>query len=87
MSLKYTGGGYGGFLPNIPARDLTEAEVKQYGGEAALVATGLYAKPGVSANPPAKPPPPQSGAIDISDGVTDAEASLAGRALNSRKKE
>lgn len=43
--LIYTGGGYGGFLPGIPARDLTDEEVKEHGGEQALVATGLYRKP------------------------------------------
>jgi hypothetical protein len=26
----------------IPARDLTDDEVRQYGGAAALIATGLY---------------------------------------------
>lgn len=32
-------------LDGIPARDLSEDEVEQYGGEAALVATGLYGRP------------------------------------------
>lgn len=40
--LIYTGGGYGGALPGIPARDLTAAEVKRYGGEEYLLSTGLY---------------------------------------------
>lgn len=31
-------------LFNVPARDLTAAEVKIFGGEKALLATGLYAK-------------------------------------------
>ena len=31
-----------GWLPNIPARDLTEEEVKQYGGEKFLLKSGLY---------------------------------------------
>lgn len=44
MALKYTGGG---FIPNVPARDLTEEEVKIYGGADALVKTGLYVSPGV----------------------------------------
>jgi len=43
--LKYTGGGYGGSQPGIPARDLTDSEVIQFGGESALIATGLYEKP------------------------------------------
>ena len=37
--------GNGEFLPGVPARDLTEAEVKQYGGEKALLESGLYTKP------------------------------------------
>lgn len=43
MGLRYTGGGHGGFLPGVPARDLTDAEVEALGGEAVLVKTGLYA--------------------------------------------
>ena len=43
--LIYTGGGYGGAQPNIPARDLTDEEVKLYGGAEALVKTGLYVRP------------------------------------------
>lgn len=39
--LKYVGDG---FIPGIPARDLTDEEVKQYGGEKKLLATGLYEK-------------------------------------------
>jgi len=31
-----------GFVPGIPARDLTADEVKKYGGEKYLIATGLY---------------------------------------------
>lgn len=31
-------------LPNIPGRDLSADEVKQYGGEKALLDTGLYEK-------------------------------------------
>lgn len=38
--LKYIGNGS---LAGIPARDLTDDEVKQF-GEAFLLATGLYAK-------------------------------------------
>ena len=33
-----------GFLPGIPARDLTDEEVKEFGGEKKLLATGLYVK-------------------------------------------
>jgi hypothetical protein len=32
------------FIPGIPARDLTEEEVEEYGGEEYLVKTGLYKK-------------------------------------------
>lgn len=31
-------------LPGIPARDLSQVEVMQHGGEEKLLATGLYAK-------------------------------------------
>ena len=40
--LKYIGNG---FLPGIPARDLSDAEVKKLGGVKFLLSTGLYAKP------------------------------------------
>lgn len=43
--LIYTGGTFGGWLPNIPARNLSDEEVEQYGGEAALLKTGLYERP------------------------------------------
>ena len=33
------------WLPGIPARDLTDEEVKQFGGEKRLIATGLYEAP------------------------------------------
>lgn len=39
MRLKFVGEG---FLPGVPARDLNEDEVEQYGGAAALIASGLY---------------------------------------------
>jgi hypothetical protein len=42
--LRYTGGGFGGSLPGLPARDLTDQEVLDLGGEKALLDTGLYAK-------------------------------------------
>ena len=34
-----------GFIPGIPARDLTSDEVKKYGGVKFLLSLGLYAKP------------------------------------------
>ena len=49
--LKYTGGGYGGFLPGIPARDLTDKEVERLGGEKNLLETGLYEKAGKKEQP------------------------------------
>ena len=42
MKLVYVGNGY---LPGVPARDLNDEEVEQYGGEAYLLATKLYVKP------------------------------------------
>jgi hypothetical protein len=40
--LKYIGNG---FIPGIPARDLSDDEVKKHGGVKLLLSTGLYAKP------------------------------------------
>jgi hypothetical protein len=37
--LIYTGGGW---LPGVPARDLTADEAKQHGGIEYLISTGLY---------------------------------------------
>lgn len=37
--LRYVGGG---FLPGVPAKDLTAEQVEQYGGEKTLIASGLY---------------------------------------------
>lgn len=45
IKLVYTGGGFGGSLHDIPARDLTDSEVEQHGGEAYLLATKLYERP------------------------------------------
>jgi hypothetical protein len=39
IKLIYKGGG---FIPGVPARDLTEDEVKAHGGVKALTAHGLY---------------------------------------------
>ncbi len=44
--LKYTGGGYKGALPGIPGRDLSSEEVEKFGGEKALLESGLYEKVG-----------------------------------------
>ncbi len=41
MKLKYIGNS---FIPDIPARDLSDEEVERLGGAAALIATGLYAE-------------------------------------------
>lgn len=38
-TMRYLGGG---FIPGIPARDLTELEVERCGGVETLAATGLY---------------------------------------------
>lgn len=34
-----------GFIPGIPARDLSDADVEKYGGEKLLLETGLFEKP------------------------------------------
>lgn len=41
--LKYSG--KGSHLPGIPARDLSDDEVRKFGGEQKLISTGLYIKP------------------------------------------
>ncbi len=43
-ALEWTGGGYGGSLQGIPARDLSAEEVKEHGGEKVLLETGLYGR-------------------------------------------
>lgn len=40
--LRYTGGGCGGSLPGIPARDLKDKEAEALGGQEWLVSTGLF---------------------------------------------
>lgn len=42
MKLKYLGGG---FLPDVPSRDLSEEEAREYGIDG-LVKSGLYEKVG-----------------------------------------
>lgn len=37
--LRYVGDG---FLPGVPARDLSDEETREHGGVRVLVATGLY---------------------------------------------
>lgn len=46
MRLRYLGGGW---IADVPARDLSEAEVEQHGADR-LLASGLYA-PDVDAQP------------------------------------
>lgn len=43
IALKYIG--RGAFVVGIPPRDLTEDEIKQFGGIKKLLATGLYQEP------------------------------------------
>lgn len=63
--LRYVGNG---FLAGIPARDLTDAEVEQYGGADELLATGLYARAGKPTTEPSAIP--ARGVIDLRDGQT-----------------
>jgi hypothetical protein len=46
--------GDGSAIVGIPARDLTAEEVKEYGGEAYLLMTGLYALPETASKKTAK---------------------------------
>lgn len=48
--LKYTGGGKKLSVHGIPARDLSDDDVSKYGGEALILATGLYEKVGEKAD-------------------------------------
>ena len=43
--LIYTGGG---FIPGVPAKDLTDEQVEKAGGYERLLSTGLYKKPKAS---------------------------------------
>jgi hypothetical protein len=82
--VKYTGGGFGGSLPGIPARDLNDNEIDQYGGADQLVATGLYVCEGDEL--PKVDPNIEHGVIDLRDGVNNEEATLAGKALAAKKR-
>lgn len=98
--LKYTGGGFGGVLDNIPARDLYDEEIERFGGEQALLESGIYAKPGeerealettrdgktISGELTDVQVALNQGSINLNDGVSQDEASLAGRTLNKSKK-
>ena len=50
--LKYVGSG---FLPGVPAKDLTPEQVELYGGEKTLIASGLYEREKKSVEPEKKP--------------------------------
>lgn len=80
MGLIYTGGGFGGFLLGFPCRNLTDAEVEQLGGEAKVLTTGLYQR----ASAPIQKQKAR-GQIDLNDGVSTDEATLAGQTLAERK--
>ena len=41
IRLRYSGGGYGGFIAGVPARDLSADEARRY-DEKRLLASGLY---------------------------------------------
>ncbi len=58
MTLVYIGqASVRDYIPGIPTRDLTDAEVAQFGGQDVLIATGLYAlPPGVDSMPEAPVP-------------------------------
>lgn len=56
ITLKYVGNGK--FLPGVPARDLSDNEVEEFGGEKRLLESGLYIrtkKPQPQANKMALP--------------------------------
>ena len=56
--LKYVGNG---FLPGVPAKDLTPEQVELYGGEKALLASGLYERIKDEKKPAEKTPGKEGG--------------------------
>jgi len=52
--LKWNGSG---FLDGVPARDLNEDELDQYGGKEFLLGTGLYAEEASTSKPKSKKQP------------------------------
>lgn len=73
--------GTGAALLDVPARDLYADEDLTAEQLARVGASGLYLAAGAMASEP-----PARGVIDLSDGTSDGEAHLAGKALRSRKK-
>lgn len=83
--LKYEGGG--AFFDGVPARDLTSDDVNERGLDVEwLAASDLY-RPVGDVEAVKKACEQERGVIDLSDGVDDGEASLAGRALRDRRQE
>jgi hypothetical protein len=84
MILRYVGNG--NFIIGVPARDLTAVEAEQNGGVDALTATRLYVRDEQIGEPiQLIEDVTLSGVIDLTDGVDDSEAKLAGRALRKRR--
>lgn len=89
--LKYTGGGYGGALPLIPARDLSDAEIAELQTTAheaglgdvatALVKSGIYRLPaaGEALVVPGAPAPEGMKVVETNGVVTYVEAHAAGK--------
>ena len=44
MAWKFVGGDDGAFIPGVPARDLSDKEVKELGVQEAVEASDLYKK-------------------------------------------
>lgn len=65
VALVYHGGGYGGALLGVPARDLSPDEVRVLGGTKMLLRSGLYAKangaPEIQGEQPEQTEPEQGG--------------------------
>lgn len=65
-TLVYVGDG---FLPGVPARNLTDDEVTAYGGAEVLLASGLYEEEQESVLPAATAAKPvKAGKTEVSDG-------------------
>lgn len=83
--LQYVGAGT--WFYGVPARDLTEVEVAALPiSRVALLESGLYVAVDGEPTPAPVALCGDCGQIDMSDGVNEVEATLAGRALREKRR-
>jgi hypothetical protein len=83
--LKYIGAG--DFRPGLPACDVSDEMLAEGGwSEADLLATGLYVTVGGGDKAGTENDNDAPMVLDLSDGVSDKEARMAGKALQARKR-